>query len=373
MSIGFGAVLTYTSTSTSLLPAGGQQEAFAGLVSMVAVAFVTWMIFWMRRTARHLKAQLHGRLDAALALGGVALVLTAFLAVGREGLETALFLWSAVQATGQSNAPLVGIVAGLGVAVVLGYLLYRRAVALNLAKFFTYTGAGLVVVAAGVLAYGVHDLQEGGLLHGTIGFTPDTTWLQLVAFVGYLVPVLVLFFRSPTQPPVRAGASATGAAPTRGAAPVTGPHRSRGLHRSRGRTGRPRQLTTTPRPSTLSPPRRRSLMPRVRALLVVPAGCLVATCTSAGSAVGPKVATTATDSNCEVATTSLAVDRTTFAVTNKGLKSPRFTSTRPGTGASGRTSVPVRRATSRSRWTPATMTSPASPRRPATASARRSQ
>jgi hypothetical protein len=68
-------------------------------------------------------------------------------------------------------------------------------------------------------------------------------------------------------------------------------------------------------------------MPRVRALLVVPAGCLVATCTSAGSAVGPKVATTATDSNCEVATTSLAVDRTTFAVTNKGLKSPSPIST----------------------------------------------
>src|SRR5664280_1615689 len=115
---------------------------------MVAVAFVTWMIFWRRRTARHLKAQLHGRLDAALALGGVALVLTAFLAVGREGLETALFLWSAVRATGQSNAPLVGIVAGLGVAVVLGYLLYRRAVALNLAK-----AEGGHHVAAGGLHY----------------------------------------------------------------------------------------------------------------------------------------------------------------------------------------------------------------------------
>ena len=173
VSIGFGAVLTYT--STSLLPAGGQQEAFAGLVSMVAVAFVTWMIFWMRRAARHLKAQLHGRLDAALALGGVALVLTAFLAVGREGLETALYLWSAVQATGQSNAPLVGIVAGLGVAVVLGYLLHRRAVALNLAKFFTYTAAGLVVVAAGVLAHGVHDLQEGGLLPGRSTLAFDGT------------------------------------------------------------------------------------------------------------------------------------------------------------------------------------------------------
>ena len=221
LSASFGAVLTYT--STELLSTGKQQEAFAGIVSVIAVGFVTWMIFWMRRTARFLKTELHDKLSSALAIGGLALAATSFLAVGREGLETALFLWSAVQATGSTAAPLGGIVLGLTVATVLGYLLYRRAVALNLAKFFTWTGAGLVLVAAGVLSYGVHDLQEGGLLpglnalafdvsgsiplstwygsvlHGTIGFTPKTSWLQLAAFVGYLVPVGSLSFR-PARP-----------------------------------------------------------------------------------------------------------------------------------------------------------------------------
>ena len=221
LSAAFGAVLTYT--STELLATGKQQEAFAGIVSVVAVGFVTWMIFWMRRTARFLKTELHDKLSSALAIGGLALAAPSFLAVGREGLETALFLWSAVQATGSTTAPLAGIVLGLAVATVLGYLLYRRAVALNLAKFFTWTGAGLVLVAAGVLSYGIHDLQEGGLLpglnalafdvsgsiplstwygsvlHGTIGFTPKTSWLQLAAFVGYLVPVGFLFFR-PARP-----------------------------------------------------------------------------------------------------------------------------------------------------------------------------
>lgn len=238
LSVAVGAALTYTS---STLLQGTSGEAFAGVVSIVAITFVTWMIFWMRRTARFLRTDLQDRLAGALVLGGWALALTAFLSVGREGLETALFLWSAVQATGDTASPLVGIVLGLGVAVALGYGLYRRSVALNLARFFTWTGAGLVVVAAGVLSYGVHDLQEGGLLpggrslafdvgssvpltswygsllHGTIGFTPDTSWLQLLAFVGYLVPVMVLFFR-----PARASRrSATLAAAGRAAADHT--------------------------------------------------------------------------------------------------------------------------------------------------------
>ncbi len=234
LSVAFGALLTYT--STEVLSTGKQQETFAGVVSLAAIGFVTWMIFWMRRTARFLKTDLQDKLTSALAIGGLALAVTSFLAVGREGLETALFLWSAVQATGSTSAPLLGIVLGLAVAVILGYLLYRRAVGLNLAKFFTWTGAGLVVVAAGVLSYGVHDLQEGGvlpglnwlafdvsasmplsswygsLLHGTIGFTPKTSWLQLAAFVFYLVPVMYLFFR-PATPGTRAATAPPPASP----------------------------------------------------------------------------------------------------------------------------------------------------------------
>jgi high-affinity iron transporter len=223
LSIGVGAMLTYTSATLS----GKDQETFAGVTSVIAVTFVTWMIFWMRRTARFLSRDLQGKLAEALTMGSVALALTAFLAVGREGLETAVFLWSAIEATSDGAKPILGASLGLIVAVVLGYLVYRRSISLNLATFFKVTGAGLVVVAAGVLSYGIHDLQEGGvlpglnslafdvteqiplsswygaLLHGIIGFTPNTSWLQLVAFFGYLVPVMFLFFHRPTGPAQR--------------------------------------------------------------------------------------------------------------------------------------------------------------------------
>src|SRR5450756_2247827 len=134
------------------------------------------MIFWMRRTAATSKRSCTGASTPHWrSVAWRWCSPRSSRSAGRPGLERALFLWSAVQATGQSSAPLVGIVAGLGVAVVLGYLLYRRAVALNLAKFFTYTAAGLVVVAAGVLAHGVHDLQEGGLLPGRSTLAFDVT------------------------------------------------------------------------------------------------------------------------------------------------------------------------------------------------------
>jgi len=229
LSVGFGAMLTYTSNGLSF----EAQEAFGGSLSIVAVGFVTWMVFWMRRTARTLSSELRGRLDAALAMGGLALMLTALIAVGREGLETSLFIWSAVQATGDSTSPLVGATLGLLSSVVLGYLFYRGAVRINLSKFFTWTGAGLIVVAAGVLAYGVHDLQEAGwlpglnslafdvsgtvppdswygtILKGTVNFSPATTWLQAIFWLAYLVPVMVLFFR-----PARAAAESSPSRPT---------------------------------------------------------------------------------------------------------------------------------------------------------------
>jgi high-affinity iron transporter len=233
ISIGFGALLSFTSNNLSF----EAQEAFGGTLSIVAVGFVTWMIFWMRRAARGLSSELRGRVDVAMATGGWVLALTAFLAVGREGLETSLFLWSAVQSTGQGTQPLVGATLGLLTAVVLGWLFYRGAVRINLGKFFRWTGALLVVVAAGVLAYGVHDLQEAGilpglntlafdisgavpadswygtLLRGTINLTPQTTVLQAVAWVLYVVPVLVLFLRPAASPRPAAATGSTATAP----------------------------------------------------------------------------------------------------------------------------------------------------------------
>lgn len=219
LSLCFGALLTFTSGQLSFQA----QEAFGGTLSIIAVGFVTWMVFWMRRTARSQSKELRGRVETALAMGTGALVVTAFIAVGREGLETSLFLWSAVQATGQSTEPVLGAVLGLLTSVVIGYLFYKGALRINLATFFKWTGALLIVVAAGVLSYGVHDLQEanilpglnsrafdvsnaippsswyGTLLKGTINFTPATTWLQAIAWTAYIVPVFVLFFR-PSRP-----------------------------------------------------------------------------------------------------------------------------------------------------------------------------
>ncbi|MGZ4711737.1 MAG: iron uptake transporter permease EfeU [Acidimicrobiia bacterium] len=215
ISLAFGAVLTFTSQSLSFKA----QEAFGGFMSIIAVGFVTWMVFWMRRAAKSMKSELHHRLDTALAMGTGALVLTAFIAVGREGLETALFLWTNAQATGSSAQPLVGAVLGLTSAVVLGYLIYRRAVAIDLGKFFTWTGVALIVVAAGVLAYAVHDLWEAGivnfgtgtawditswysvtswygtLLKGVFNFSPDPLVIEVVVWWAYLVPAMFFFTR----------------------------------------------------------------------------------------------------------------------------------------------------------------------------------
>lgn len=217
-SLGVGALLTFTSHSLSF----EAQEAFGGILSIVAVGFVTGMVFWMRRQSRYLKAELQGKMDIALRHGAFAITLMAFLAVGREGLETALFLWPALEAAGNGFGPAGGAVLGLLTATVIGWLIYRRSINLNLATFFKVTGAGLIVVAAGVLAYGFHDLQEAGilpglhslafdvseqippsswygtLLKGIFNFSPATTWLELAAYIGYLVPTMYLFFR-PTR------------------------------------------------------------------------------------------------------------------------------------------------------------------------------
>ncbi|WP_082526660.1 iron uptake transporter permease EfeU [Kitasatospora sp. MBT63] len=227
LSMAFGALLQFGSSALSF----GAQETLGGTLSVLSVGLVTWMVFWMRRTARHLRSELQGRLDAALAMGTAALVVTSFMAVGREGLETSLFIWTAVQATGNGWSPLIGAILGLLTSVVLGWLFYRGALRINLAKFFTRTGAMLVVVAAGVLAYGIHDLQEAGhipgladlafdisstipktswygtLLKGVFNFQPDPTVIQLTVWFLYLAPTLYFFFRKPattTAEPARA-------------------------------------------------------------------------------------------------------------------------------------------------------------------------
>ncbi|MEU2272111.1 iron uptake transporter permease EfeU [Streptomyces olindensis] len=237
LSLSFGAVLTFTAASLSTTA----QEAFGGTLSVVAVAFVTAMVFWMRRSARNLAGEIEEKVTEALAMGAGVLVLTSFLAVGREGLETALFLWTTARAANESAGPMTGAGVGLVLAGGLCWALYRRVLRINLTRFFTVTGAVLVVIAAGVLGYGLRDLQEGGvlpggtayafdlsgsvdagswystLLQGVLNLTPTMTWLQVAGYGGYLAVVMTLFVRG-----VAGVRAARGAGEAAGAGDVPG-------------------------------------------------------------------------------------------------------------------------------------------------------
>lgn len=222
------------------------QEILGGSLSLLAVAMVTWMVFWMAKAGRGIKAELEGKTHAALAIGARAVFWIALVSVGREGLETTVMLWGWA---GQPAA-LVGALLGVTLAAGIGYALNRGLVRINFGTFFTWSGAILIVVAAGILAYGIHDLQEAALLpgpysghpitptdlrtgevlvgltdgpfwlaafpfgwafdltsvidptgwlatvlRGTIGFTPQMSWLEVVAWFSYLISVLPKFLR----------------------------------------------------------------------------------------------------------------------------------------------------------------------------------
>ncbi|GMA34822.1 iron uptake transporter permease EfeU [Demequina litorisediminis] len=236
VSFAFGALLTLGPQGLSF----EAQEAIGGSLSIVAVGLITWMIFWMGKTARHLRTHLESSMDRAIAVGKGAIVTMALLAVGREGLETALFLWAGIAAAGSSAAPIAGASLGLATAVILGVIVYRGAVRINLRAFFQWTGVFLIIVAGGVLSYGVHDLQEAGILpglhtylfdvsaqvppsswYGTVlkgifNFSPATTVLEAIAWTAYVVPTMILFVRSAFGGPRPAPATS----PTPGTAPA---------------------------------------------------------------------------------------------------------------------------------------------------------
>lgn len=221
LSLGLGAILSFTSAELS----DRGEELFAGVTSFAAVGLVTWMVFWMKRTARTLRNELHGKVDQALTGGPISLALVAFFAVAREGLETALFVYTNFKTVGAISTATLGLVLGLALAVGLGYLIYNRSVKINLSKFFTVTGVALIIVAAGVLSYGVHEFQELGwlpgaddfiwdvtpwiakesilasLLSGTVGFDTTTSWVQILAWGAYLTVVLVPYLSNKSQSP----------------------------------------------------------------------------------------------------------------------------------------------------------------------------
>ena len=214
-----GAILTWGPKTLTFQA----QEILGGSLSFIAVGLVTWMIFWMGKNARELKGEIEGSLSRTLSAGssGWGVVWIAVIAVGREGVETALFVWATVRSSIENSTmqTTLGVLTGLLIAIVLGVLLYQGAVRINFRVFFAVTGYFLVLVAA-IVAYGVGDFQEAGVLPGIMNHAwdlsahlPGTTsplhWLyvllqamfqfnlqptvlQVVGWILYIVPVLVL-------------------------------------------------------------------------------------------------------------------------------------------------------------------------------------
>ena len=169
------------------------------------------MVFWMKRIARSLKNELQSKVESAIPLGKLALISASFFAVAREGLETALFIFSNFKTVSTDSAPALGLILGLAAAIGLGIAIYKQSVKINLGKFFTVTGTALLIVAGGVLSHGIYEFQEFGalpgansyvwnwvgandvistLLAGTIGIGTTLTWLQLIIWACFLTLTL---------------------------------------------------------------------------------------------------------------------------------------------------------------------------------------
>ena len=150
------------------------QERLETVVALIAVAMVAYMIVWMRKHSRHLKGDIETHLDSALARGSVrALVFMAFLAVFREGLETAVFLVAVFENSDNTAAAGSGAILGLLLAAVVGYALYKGGLRFNMARFFRITGVVLVLVVAGLFASAAHSAHEAGWLNSAQGQVVD--------------------------------------------------------------------------------------------------------------------------------------------------------------------------------------------------------
>jgi high-affinity iron transporter len=207
--------------------AGRAEELFEGTAMLTAAGVLTYMIFWMRRQSINIRAHLVAQVDSALAAGTpFALGLLAFVAVGREGIETALFMFAAVQTSGTGPATTGGLL-GLALAAVLGYLLYRGTYRMNLRAFFNVTSALLLLFAAGLLAHGIHEFHEAGVIPPVIEPLWDINWLlpesstvgsflkalfgyngnpsliEVLAWTGYLGLLGWMYFRPATAKELR--------------------------------------------------------------------------------------------------------------------------------------------------------------------------
>jgi high-affinity iron transporter len=211
VAVGAGLILHVTIDGLNGL---ARSRTFAA-ICIAAGALLTWMIFWMKKNSRHLKHDLEGKANAAMAeSSALGLAMVAFLAVVREGLETALFLISA-STTDSGRSTVLGTVAGLVVAGGLGVVIYQGAHRFDMKRFFQITGALIIVFAAGLVSKavlflqgntvnvvynvnGIHwltgDSEVGKFLTGIFGWDPAPSALQFAGYWLYLVPALVFFF-----------------------------------------------------------------------------------------------------------------------------------------------------------------------------------
>jgi len=176
---------------------GTSEYLFEGITTIVAAALLVWMIFWMRRQARSIRTDLEGKTRTALAEGSaIGLAAVAFVGVLREGVETALLLFS----TTEKSSPLVSLVSalvGLGLAIGLGYAFYRGSHRLDLRRFFTVTSAILLLFAGWLLAKGLEELAEAGVI-------PESELILWGSFALLAAPTLWFFFRPPGRKPAPA-------------------------------------------------------------------------------------------------------------------------------------------------------------------------
>jgi high-affinity iron transporter len=199
---------------------GQAGEIFEGVAMFVAVGVLTWMIFWMRKQAVDIKAHLQAQIQSVLTRGSsLGLLLLAFVVVVREGIETALFLFAATRVAESAALFTLGGLLGLAIAIGVGYGIYQGTSKLNLRTFFNATSVVLILFAAGLLAHGIHELQEGGIipiviehvwdtnhilaegstpgrfLTAVVGYNGNPSLIEVIAYFVYLASTLIVYFR----------------------------------------------------------------------------------------------------------------------------------------------------------------------------------
>ena len=211
--------------------AGQGEQIFEGTAMLLAAAILTWMIFWMSRQSRGIKGELETGITNALEGGrNWGLFSLAFVAVVREGLETALFLTAAVF-TSTASETVIGGLLGLVVAVAVGWLVFAGTSRLKVSLFFQVSGALLVVFAAGLVSNAAHEFIEAGIipaivahlwstkavlddesalgsaLHSLLGYTAEPSLGEVLSYLGYYLVLLLGLRRGAASPSLEPGGS----------------------------------------------------------------------------------------------------------------------------------------------------------------------